>query len=134
MSRDSSGVRIYRNVLAKAKEANVFGFELNGRGNRVRDNIGADAPDFLVNIGGRRPLADGGGNRRARQIAFDSIGCRGLRSGLTAIRGVRMIEPTQVHEIEIAKWDALASVPATDAELMVAHSRLRGTTRAPTRR
>ena len=33
-----------------------------------------------------------------------------------------MIEPTQVHEIEIAKWDALASVPATDAELMVAHS------------
>ena len=33
-----------------------------------------------------------------------------------------MIEPTQVHEIEIAKWDALANVPATDAELMVAHS------------
>jgi SAM-dependent methyltransferase len=33
-----------------------------------------------------------------------------------------MIEPTQVHEIEIAKWDALATVPATDAELMVAHS------------
>ena len=83
VSRDSSGVRIYRNVLAKAREANMYGFELNGRGNRVRDNVGADAPDFLVNIGGRRPLADGGGNRRARRIAFDSIGCRGLRSGLT---------------------------------------------------
>jgi Protein of unknown function (DUF1565) len=83
VSRDSSGVRIYRNVLVKAKEANVYGFELNGRGNRVRDNVGADAPDFLVNIGGRRPLADGGGNRRARRIAFDSISCRGLRSGLT---------------------------------------------------
>lgn len=27
---------------------------------------------------------------------------------------------TPVHEIEIAKWDALASVPASDAELMVA--------------
>ena len=83
VSRDSSGVRIYRNVLAKAEESNVYGFELNGRGNRVRDNLGADAPAFLVNIGGGRPLADGGGNRRARRLEFDSIGCRGLRSGLT---------------------------------------------------
>jgi hypothetical protein len=83
VSRDSSGVRIYRNVLVKAKEANVYGFEVTGRHNEVRDNVGAEAPGFLVNVGGRRPLADGGGNRHARRIDFDSIGCRGLRSGLS---------------------------------------------------
>jgi hypothetical protein len=27
---------------------------------------------------------------------------------------------TEIHEVEIAKWDALASVPASDEELLVA--------------
>jgi len=31
------------------------------------------------------------------------------------------MQTTKVHEVEIAKWDALAGVAASDAELMVAH-------------
>jgi len=31
------------------------------------------------------------------------------------------MQTTEVHAVEIAKWDALASVPTSDAELMVAH-------------
>jgi hypothetical protein len=82
VSRDSSRVRIYRNLLVRAEEANVLGFELEGSRNVVRDNIGAEAPAFLANTGGRRPLDDGGGNLRAGKIAFDSIGCKGLHAGL----------------------------------------------------
>ena len=80
VSRDSSGVRIFRNLLVRAREANVFGFELEGRGNEVRDNVGAGAPELLTNTGGSRPLVDGGGNRRTRDPRFDSIGCRGFKS------------------------------------------------------
>jgi hypothetical protein len=82
VSRDSSGIRIYRNVFVGASEANVLGFELHGRRNLVRHNVGADAPSFLANTGGSRPLVDGGGNLRPRTLEFDSIGCRGLHSGL----------------------------------------------------
>jgi hypothetical protein len=82
VSRDSSGVRIYRNILVKAGEANVLGFELEGHHNVVRNNIGAEAPSFLANTGGSRPLVDGGGNLRPGAIAFDSIGCRGFHPGL----------------------------------------------------
>ena len=81
VSRDSSGVRIYRNILVRAEEANVLGFRLNGRSNVVRDNIGAQAPRFLANTGGSRPLVDGGGNRH-RAPGFDSIGCRGFHSSV----------------------------------------------------
>ncbi len=80
VSRDSSGVRIFRNLLVRAREANVFGFELEGRGNEVRDNAGAEAPELLTNTGGSRPLVDGGGNRRTGDPRFDSIGCRGFKS------------------------------------------------------
>ena len=80
VSRDSSGVSILRNVLVRAREANVFGFELEGSRNEVRDNIGAAAATFLANTGGSRPLVDGGGNRRTRVMRFDSIGCGGFHS------------------------------------------------------
>ena len=80
VSRDSSGVRVLRNVLVRAKEANVFGFQLEGERNEVRDNIGSRAPAFLANTGGSRPLTDGGGNRRVRDLDFDAMGCGGFNS------------------------------------------------------
>jgi hypothetical protein len=80
VSRDSSGVSIVRNILVRAGEANVFGFQLEGDHNEVRDNVGAAAPRFLANTGGSRPLIDGGGNRRARTTRFESIGCGGFHS------------------------------------------------------
>ena len=78
VSRDSAGVVIYRNILAKASEANAYGFELNGPGNIVRDNVGGEAPEFLKNVGGLRPLADGGANVFPVEPYFDSIGCGGF--------------------------------------------------------
>ena len=59
---------------SRAEEANVLGFELNGRSNVVRDNIGAQAPRFLANTGGSRPLVDGGGNRAPRlRLRLDRV-------------------------------------------------------------
>jgi hypothetical protein len=88
VSRDSSNVRIYRNIFDRAGEANVLGFELNGTGNVVHDNVGADAPRFLANTGGLRPLADGGGNIFPAQPRFDSIGCQGFHPALLGSYGV----------------------------------------------
>jgi Protein of unknown function (DUF1565) len=87
VSRDSTGVLIYRNLLVKASEANVYGFELNGRDNVVRDNVGAQAPSFLANVGGRDPLLDGGGNVHPAAPYFDSIGCRGFHPALLGAYG-----------------------------------------------
>jgi hypothetical protein len=87
VSRDSSGIRIYRNLLVRAGEANVFGFELNGAGNVVRDNVAAQAPRFLSNTGGQRPLADGGGNVFPAAITFDAIDCQGFHPTLVGAYG-----------------------------------------------
>lgn len=87
VSRDTSRIRMYRNLLVRASEANVIGFELNGEGNVVRDNIGAQAPRFLANTGGRRPLADGGGNVFPAAISFDAIACTGLHPALVGAYG-----------------------------------------------
>jgi Glycosyl transferase family 2 len=87
VSRDSSRVRIYRNLLDRASEANVFSFELKGEGNAVRDNVGADAPRFLANTGSPRPLVDGGGNLFPAAPYFDSIGCRGFHPALLGSYG-----------------------------------------------
>jgi Protein of unknown function (DUF1565) len=87
VSRDSAGVVIYRNILAKASEANAYGFHLNGPGNTVRDNVGADAPQFLANVDGRRPLVDGGGNLYPAALYFDSIGCGGFHPALLGAYG-----------------------------------------------
>jgi len=87
VSRDSAGVVIYRNILAKASEANAYGFQLNGPGNTVRDNLGADAREFLKNVDGRRPLVDGGGNVYPVEPHFDSIGCGGFHTALLGAYG-----------------------------------------------
>jgi hypothetical protein len=88
VSRNSSGVRIYRNIFDMASEANVYGFQLNGEGNVVSDNVGADAPAFLTNVDGRHPLVDGGGNVYPAAPHFDSIGCRGFHPALLGSYGV----------------------------------------------
>ena len=78
VSRDSSRVHIYRNILAQATDANVVGFRLNGHDNVVRNNLVGGAPRFIENTGGRHPLTDDGGNRRRLAPGFDPMGCRGL--------------------------------------------------------
>lgn len=87
VSRDSAGVVIYRNILAKASEVNAYGFQLNGRGDVVRDNVGGEAPEFLKNVGGLHPLADGGGNVDPVEPYFDSIGCGGFHPALLGAYG-----------------------------------------------
>jgi hypothetical protein len=87
VSRDSAGVVISRNILAKASEANAYGFQLNGLGNVVRENVGAEAPTFLANVGGRHPLVDGGGNVYPAEPHFDSIGCGGFHPALLGAYG-----------------------------------------------
>ena len=87
VSRDSSGVVIYRNLLVRASEANVYGFQLNGLDNVVHDNVGGQAPTFLTNVAGRHPLVDGGGNLYPAGPYFDSIGCRGFHPALLGAYG-----------------------------------------------
>jgi hypothetical protein len=87
VSRDSSGVSIHHNLLVKASEANVYGFQLNGDRNVVRDNVGGGAPTFLANAGGLRPLLDGGGNVFPAEPHFDSISCGGFHPALLGAYG-----------------------------------------------
>lgn len=62
MSKQASNNVAYRNILVKAAEANVLGFELSGTGNSVHDNVGFAAPVFLSNTAGYIGISDGGGN------------------------------------------------------------------------
>lgn len=78
LSRDTSRVRIERNILVKARESNITGFMLRGSGNFVRRNIGHAAPTFLDRTGAPGSLVDGGGNLRSKRPRFDSIGCSGF--------------------------------------------------------
>ena len=78
LSRDTSRVRIERNILVKARESNITGFKLRGSGNVVHDNIGHAAPAFISLTGFPGSLIDGGGNLHSRDPDFDSIGCSGF--------------------------------------------------------
>jgi hypothetical protein len=79
LSRDTTRVKIERNILVKARQANVTAFKLRGRGNVVRQNIGDGAPRFLDKTTSPGALLDGGGNLRSGGPKFDSIGCGGFR-------------------------------------------------------
>jgi lipopolysaccharide exporter len=81
LSRDTSGIRIERNILVMGRESNITAFMLRGAGNVARDNIADAAPTFLERQGVSGSLQDGGGNFYPRDPRFDSIGCRGFRSG-----------------------------------------------------
>ncbi len=78
LSRDTSGVRIERNILAKARESNITGFKLRGADNVALKNIGDGAPAFIDRTGSSGSLVDGGGNLRPAHLRFDSIGCSGF--------------------------------------------------------
>jgi hypothetical protein len=80
LSRDTSRVSVERNILVKARESNITGFELRGSGNVARENVGAVAPAFLARSGTPGSLVDGGGNLRTSHLRFDSIGCAGFHS------------------------------------------------------
>jgi hypothetical protein len=80
LSRDTSGVLIERNILAKARQANVTAFMLVGQGNVVRNNVAYGAPKFLDNGGDAGALVDGGGNLHHPKARFDAIGCGGFHT------------------------------------------------------
>jgi hypothetical protein len=79
LSQDTSNVRIYRNVLVKARSANIRAYQLDGSRNVAYDNIGSDAPALIKNDPGYTGIQDGGGNRSASTLSFDSLGCSGFR-------------------------------------------------------
>jgi hypothetical protein len=80
LSRDTTGVVVERNILVKAREANITAYKLEGSDNVARQNIADAAPVFLA-VGGRPgSLIDGGGNLRERDPRFDSLGCAGFHS------------------------------------------------------
>ena len=123
-----------RNLLVKAQGGEHLVLRAGGRNNVARDNAGGQAAGLLANTGGHRPPCRRRAATGGRPAGFDSIACRGLplrRIADTAQYGCAMhltvadLAMTG-HAVEIAKWDALASVPASDASSMVAHRRLRG--------
>jgi hypothetical protein len=89
LSRDTTGVVVERNILAKASESNITAFKLYGSDNVARENIGDAAPRFLVKSGTPGSLIDGGGNLRSRDPRFDSIGCAGFHSARFKSYGAR---------------------------------------------
>ncbi len=89
LSRDTSRVRVERNILVKARESNITGFKLRGSDNVARQNIGDAAPVFLSRTGTPGSLLDGGGNLRPGHLGFDSISCRGFHPSRYKTYGAR---------------------------------------------
>jgi hypothetical protein len=89
LSRDTSHVRVERNILVKARESNITGFRLRGSGNVARQNIGDAAPAFLSRTGTPGSLLDGGGNLRPGHLGFDSTSCRGFHPSRYKTYGAR---------------------------------------------
>lgn len=87
VSRNSSDIKISRNVLVKATEANLRGFRLKGLGNVARNNLAAEAPRFLLNDPGFVGVANGGGNIIRRAFRFDSIGCAAFHTSERTVYG-----------------------------------------------
>jgi hypothetical protein len=89
LSRDTKDVVLDRNILVKARESNITAFRLSGSDNVARDNIGDEAPRFLVKTGTPGSLIDGGGNLRSRDPRFDFVGCAGFHSERFKAYGAR---------------------------------------------
>jgi hypothetical protein len=79
LSRDTSDVTVYRNILVRARSANIRAYLLNGSGNVAYDNLGSDAPTLLKNDPDHQGIRDGGGNQSTESLRFDSLGCTGFR-------------------------------------------------------
>jgi hypothetical protein len=80
LSRDTSRVRIERNILVGGRMANIAAFMLRGTANVARQNIGDGAPTFLDGGSGPESVQDGGGNVHPRDPRFDSLSCSGFHS------------------------------------------------------
>jgi lipopolysaccharide exporter len=81
LSRDTSRVSIEHNILVKGRESNITAFMLRGTGNVARYNLADAAPKFVDSDSPPGDLLDGGGNVHPRDPRFESIGCKGFRSG-----------------------------------------------------
>lgn len=80
LSYGSSNNTIERNIIGKSggSYSNVYAYNLNGKGNVARDNIGFSAPKLLGGNGGGS-VADGGGNRFPLDPSFNSTSsCKGF--------------------------------------------------------
>lgn len=78
LSKNAANNTITRNLVIKAVEANIFGFELSGSGNVASYNAGFSAPKLLANTAGYTGIRDGGGNVSI-DPQFDEISCNGLQ-------------------------------------------------------
>jgi hypothetical protein len=74
LSKGTSNITIYRNLLQKSSSQNITAFELTGTGSVARDNAGWDASAV---VGPAAGLSDGGGNVKINP-QFDSLTCDGF--------------------------------------------------------
>jgi pectate lyase-like protein len=88
LSRDAANVRLFRNLLVNASEANIRGFRLRGKGNIARANYGAGSPKLILNDPGYRGIQDLGENVAGPVPSFDLIGCAGFHPAAPLPYGV----------------------------------------------
>ena len=86
VSFGSHDITLERNLLIRADEGNIASWMLRGTQNVARENAGGEAPSVLRSRGrSRRPVMDGGGNRRLN-TAFDALTCSGFHPANEAAR------------------------------------------------
>jgi hypothetical protein len=76
VSKQSHDITMTRNLLVRAKEANIFGYMLAGSRNTATDNVGSAAPRVLGNTAGYRQIT--GASNKVMTPGI-SVGCRGFR-------------------------------------------------------
>jgi hypothetical protein len=75
VSKQSHDITLTRNLLVRAKEANIFGFMLSGARNVAIDNIGSAAPRVVGNTAGYRSITGAGNVFMTPGV---SVGCGGF--------------------------------------------------------
>jgi hypothetical protein len=76
VSKEAHDITLTRNLLVRAKEANIFGYMLSGARNTANDNLGWAAPRVVGNTAGYRPITGSGNMFMTPGI---SVGCGGFR-------------------------------------------------------
>lgn len=93
VSIEASNISIHHNLLGRADEANIFGFELDGTGNTAFDNVGFDAPVLVGSTPGKEAIVET--RNVQRDPGLDDVSCAGFRPEDSALPYGRFAPTTQ---------------------------------------
>lgn len=75
VSQGTSNVEIERNILYRARDANIAAYQLHGTRDFAHDNVAGAAPQFIDNANSGRKVGNGRHNHYPVSMRFDGTSC-----------------------------------------------------------